>query len=434
MELSRKAKEAIKTGLALVLVYGIALRLDWLNPYWAALAVAMISLQTAGESIHKGMDRMAGTIPGIIAGIIIVSMASQDRWAFMILTSLWIVFTTYMQLQSRKNPYFWTVAGFVCIVIVSAVGSSSADMFERITYRIVETAMGISVYTLVTVFIWPQTNAGSIKKACRDLMETQAQLCDAGHKKMTGAGTSTGTKMNPAELHQQELAQVPKLGKALIAEGSENYEIYELRHFWDRFQNLSMALMESLDRWHTGMADLVQKDVKTVLPGVNGFFHELHCRFKEIGGLLEGRPAKHKPGKISLDIHMAELDNLSHFERAAFLATEKELKKIEALTTDLLQSVRSITGQSRDSQRSASTAFPGTKSPGINFFIFDRDHLRSAAYAAMAFCVGFFIWIFVNPPGHSGWYVLLGIISFSTISTQQVKMTVFIKPITVAAV
>ena len=49
MGLFRKAKEDIKTSLALVLVYGIALRFDWLNPYWAAMAMAMISLQTAGE-------------------------------------------------------------------------------------------------------------------------------------------------------------------------------------------------------------------------------------------------------------------------------------------------------------------------------------------------------------------------------------------------
>jgi uncharacterized membrane protein YccC len=91
--LSRKAKEAIKTGLAFALVYGIALQSGWLNPYWAGFAVAMISLQTSGESIHKGLNRMLGTIPGGIAAIVILALAAQSRWELILLTSRWIFFT-----------------------------------------------------------------------------------------------------------------------------------------------------------------------------------------------------------------------------------------------------------------------------------------------------------------------------------------------------
>jgi hypothetical protein len=40
IQLSTKAKEAIKTGLAFTLVYGIALKSGWMNPYWAGFAVA----------------------------------------------------------------------------------------------------------------------------------------------------------------------------------------------------------------------------------------------------------------------------------------------------------------------------------------------------------------------------------------------------------
>lgn len=44
MTLSRKAKESIKTGLAYALAYIIELWTGWLNPFWVALAVAMISV------------------------------------------------------------------------------------------------------------------------------------------------------------------------------------------------------------------------------------------------------------------------------------------------------------------------------------------------------------------------------------------------------
>jgi len=34
-----KFKEAIKTSLAFALVFGIAMQLGWMNPYWAGWAV-----------------------------------------------------------------------------------------------------------------------------------------------------------------------------------------------------------------------------------------------------------------------------------------------------------------------------------------------------------------------------------------------------------
>ena len=46
MKLSRRAKESIKTALAITIAYGIALSMDWERPYWAAFAVAFCSLDT----------------------------------------------------------------------------------------------------------------------------------------------------------------------------------------------------------------------------------------------------------------------------------------------------------------------------------------------------------------------------------------------------
>jgi len=82
--LSLNAKEAIKIGLAMVLVYGIALQLDWMNPSWAGFTVAFISLATVGESLHKGVQRLAGTIPGCIMALAILGLVPQDRWLFIV--------------------------------------------------------------------------------------------------------------------------------------------------------------------------------------------------------------------------------------------------------------------------------------------------------------------------------------------------------------
>jgi uncharacterized membrane protein YgaE (UPF0421/DUF939 family) len=88
IQLTTRTKEAIKTGLAMAISYGIALRLGWENPKWAGMAVAMISLSTAGQSLNKGAMRMLGTLVALVAAFAFLALFSQDRWQFMVFVSL----------------------------------------------------------------------------------------------------------------------------------------------------------------------------------------------------------------------------------------------------------------------------------------------------------------------------------------------------------
>jgi uncharacterized membrane protein YccC len=429
--LSTKVKEAIKTGLAFALVYAIALQTGWMNPAWAGFAVAFISKQSAGESIHRGLNRMVGTIPGAFAAITILALAEQSRWVFMLLASAWVFFAAYMSLRSRNNTYLWTVAGFVCLVLISPAPASSEDLFEHVTFRLVETAMGITVYTLISVFLWPLTNAGAIKKACSSLMATQSACCRAGREVMTGMTATTG---KPAELYQQELEQLAQLAKVLVEEGSENYEVRELRPLWDRFHGLSTDLMKSLGRWHNSLSELTQMDVNTVLPALPALFDELDCRFEEIQRLLEGRPSNYIPGSISLSVNQTAGRGLSHFEKAALAVTRTELEAMETLTTALLDCALDLAGQATESSTPQPLSTPAVVSPVIKLPVFDIDYLRSAAYAAVVFCTGFCVWIYVDPPGHSGFYFMIGTQALITISILQVPVTRFLRPLAITLV
>jgi uncharacterized membrane protein YccC len=91
MKLSTKAKEAIKVGLAMTVAYYLALRFSWMSPTWAAIAVAFISLPTAGQSINKGLLRIGGTLLAFVAGLFFLGLFPQDRWYF------FLAFTPYLQ-------------------------------------------------------------------------------------------------------------------------------------------------------------------------------------------------------------------------------------------------------------------------------------------------------------------------------------------------
>jgi uncharacterized membrane protein YccC len=431
--LSRKAKEAIKTGLAFALVYAIAMQAGWMNPYWAGFAVAMISLQTAGESIHKGLNRLAGTIPGCIAAIVILALATQSRWEFLLLTCLWIFFTAYMSMRSRNSTYLWTVAGFVCLVIVTSGASTSEALFQHAVFRVLETAMGIVVYTLISVFLWPQTNAGAIRKTSSELIATQAAICQIGRDVMTGVVAATTIRERRDDLHQQELQQLTQLKQALIAEGSENYEVQEVRPQWDRFRELSTVLRESLDRSQTSMTELARMDLIKVLPGVSAFFEELDCRFEAIKDLLESRSTDFKLSPVPLSINQTAFAGLSHFEQAALAVTRTELGTLERLTVALFDCALDIEGRAADSSTPQPLPVTTTVKSGLKLPVFDLDRLRGAAFAALVTAAAFCVWIYVDPPGHYGWVFLPGTLALNVILAPQAPVIKFIKPFALAA-
>ncbi|RLA51383.1 MAG: FUSC family protein, partial [Gammaproteobacteria bacterium] len=103
MTLSHDIKESIKTALAMTIVYGVGLHMGWDRPYWAGFAVAFISLATVGQSFNKGALRMMGTVMGVLAALTLVALFAQQRWLFILFTSLWVGLCTYMMAGSRHQ-------------------------------------------------------------------------------------------------------------------------------------------------------------------------------------------------------------------------------------------------------------------------------------------------------------------------------------------
>ena len=175
IKLSTRTKEAIKTGLAMTVAYGIALSMDWEKPYWAGFAVAMISLATAGQSLNKGALRMAGTLVTTIVALTFIALFAQDRWPFMLSLSAYVGFCTYM-MGGKKHQYFWHVCGFVCVVICMSAGPNSTRAFETAMLRAQETGLGILVYSLISIFLWPVTSRADFEAAAVKLLSTQKLL------------------------------------------------------------------------------------------------------------------------------------------------------------------------------------------------------------------------------------------------------------------
>ncbi len=424
---TRELKEAIKTGLAFALVFGIAMQAGWMNPYWAGWSVAVIALPTAGESLRKGTLRVAGTLPGCLAALAIHALAPQERWLFMFLTCSWVFLTSYLMVSRQKNSYFWVMACYVCLVILLSDLDSSANMFESAVFRTVETVMGVVVYTLISVFIWPQTNLGAIKKSSADLVVSLNDIGNAGRDMLLG---QQAAKASFQALQGKVAQQLAQFRKVLEAEGSESYEVSEVRHLWERFNGLSAAWLETSGRWQSCQAELVDIDMRAVFPQLEIFFAELDARFDVLHQLLlTGQSTDYRSLPVRLQADPAMLGQLSGFNRAAVEVVRKELEQLETLTTALLECAQGLQSQADNGHQEKPVLTPVIQERVTWLPVPDWDHLRSAAFVATTTGVGFLIWIFFDPPGHSGWFQLTGTIALLVAAAPPLRASKMIMPV-----
>jgi uncharacterized membrane protein YccC len=317
LSLSTRAKEAIKTGLAVTIVYWVALSFDWLNPHWAVIAVAMVSLPTAGQSLNKGVLRLLGTIIGAAAALLFLALFPQERWAFMACVSVYVGACTYL-MTGRKRQYFWQVSGFVCL-IVAVAGAGSEAPFTQAAVRVLETGLGIVVYTLVSIFLWPQTSASALQGVSRELMSTQRKLLNV-ILNPTADGEEKGIL---GGLSAQQIQLIGRLEQVLQAAASERYEIQQARQLWERLLHLSTELMEAFDGWREGLQDTQSIDLRKSIPNLDKIGALLDRRFKQIDATLEGTTPYAAPTAIEVTVDEAKLSGRSHLERAAVFADKR---------------------------------------------------------------------------------------------------------------
>jgi uncharacterized membrane protein YccC len=423
MNLDTRFMEAFKVALAFALVYGIALKMAWLNPSWAGFGVAMIAMQTGGQSIHKGLDRLAGTIPGCIAALVILALAPQERWLFMAYTALWVFFTSYMMIRSKNHTYFWNVAGFVCLVILLTGPASAASDFQHAVFRTLETALGISVYTLITVFLWPVNNAGAIKSSINDLAVTFEDRNQAIWRVISGQTDSDKLE----NLHQQSVQQLSQFSQALIAEGSENYEVHEMRPALDQVHQLATLLMESQDRLETNLQEITRLDVKILFPSLEDFFIAQNLRLDKINQSLKTDKPVEASRPVDLRADKTALRQLSGFDTAAVVIFEKELRRLDSLVAEMLDCVQGIRGNSASVSPQV-THIERSREPSLWLPVIDRDHFMGALFPTLCMTAGFLIWIAFNPPGHSAWVQLPATVAMMVGATQQTRTSAFFKP------
>ncbi len=403
--MSTRAKEAIKIALAFVIAIGIAVWMDWEKPYWAAFAVAFISLDTAGASLNRGAERMLGTLVAIAAAFTFLALFPQQRWLFMAVVSLYVGLCAYM-MTGKQHQYYWYASGFICVVI--AVNSSnSLTAFQTAVERAQETGTGVLVYSLIAAMLWPRSSQKALDDTIRTVWTTQTGLYRNCLNLMSGKGKADDAR----QLRLQENQLMTRAGQLLNAAETDSYEVWEMRHQWRYFQQLLASLSETLERLRDSFLPTHDIGPAKPLPNLEALSSDIDRRFAEIAHMLAGHEPRHVPKSIALKIDRATIGSLDHFQKAAVAVFQAQIERLEALSRALFDCVRDLKGFGGPALKPLQEETP-ERGPAI-----DPDRLQGAIIVMATLWSAFLIWVYVDPPGHASFVMMSTVLTMVAVRT-----------------
>ena len=412
-------KEAIKVGLAMTVAYYVALRFEWMSPTWPAITVAVISTPTAGQSITKGLLRIGGTLMAFVAGLFFLGLFPQDRWYFFLAFTPFLAFVTY-KMTGKDGQYFWFCAGFVSLMITTA-GPQDGSAFLFAAYRTMETIFGVLIWTAISVFIWPRSNRQTLVAVSHNLCDSLAELV-RGYRDALLDGTIS-EKLKDIRAQAGKLTN--QLEQTITAAASESYEVREVRHHWVRLHTLSVAMLEILDRLQLGLQDLRPVNFESVAGDLEDLFSLLDSRLRDAGGMLKGN----SPGEIQpthpYSSGGADIKTSNHFQRAAVEVARIGLSRLDSLTLSLAACVGGIQGHERLAADADTQGTATAPSSPFDLPTLDPDRVRATIMVVASLWSAALIWIYINPPGHTGWYMLVPTFSLILAQTPFVQFRLF---------
>ena len=419
MNLSLNFKESFKTALAMVIAIGIALAMDWQRPYWAGFAVAFCSLATIGQSLEKAALRMGGTLVAVVVALVVVALFGQERWGFIIFLSFYGAVCSYL-MSGSANAYFWYVCWFVVVVVSVDSGANPVNAFQTSMLRLQETGLGILVYSLVAIFIWPQHTGPRLMAAAVDLVALQRRLLQACLATIDGHG-------DPEELAR--LAAEERKGKAgfdrlLQAARVDTSEVRELRPQWRHFQQQLARFSLILTLWRESFTEFQKLDVRSVLPNLSEFVAELDARLEQIGHVLAGDRPGRQPLPVTLPVNEEALNNLSPLNAAAVATSRTRLLDLERLTCQQFDTLSELRGFA-----AKPAPLPEARGQFRGIFVPDPDRMMGVVRLVLTMWLAFLAAVYIGDfPGGFALLTLTASIAMVVSNAPQLRISVVYRP------
>ncbi|HDR2623984.1 FUSC family protein [Enterobacter cancerogenus] len=154
---------ALRNGIAMCLALTVAYYLNLDQPYWAMTSAAVVSFPTVGGVISKSLGRVAGSLLGATAALIIAGHTLNDPWLFLLSMAGWLGFCTWACAHFTNNvAYAFQLAGYTAAIIAFPVVNvlDTTELWDIAQARVCEVIVGI-LCGGVMMMILPSTSDGT---------------------------------------------------------------------------------------------------------------------------------------------------------------------------------------------------------------------------------------------------------------------------------
>jgi len=404
----------------MTIAYAVALSMGWDRPYWAGFAVAFISLATTGQSFNKASLRMAGSVLGAIVALIVIGFTGQQRWLFILCVSLWCGFCTYM-MGGKRHQYFWHVSAFVFVIICVDGGPYPDNAFATAMLRLQQTALGIMVYSLVAVLLWPTNSCAALETTAMELIKAQKSMFDIYLQQFRGKADAQDIKSTYAE----DMAQFNQFGVLLDAASTDSEDVREVSGLWRDYQSAAGQLTETLQRWRESFGDLQDLALEPLMPGLDAFSAELVARLGAVEQLLKNEATTFTCTQTRIDIDHQALQRVSHFHRAALAVSHGQLLQLERLTHQLHVSMQGI----RSNGVIPEPVITNSGKPGF-LFIPDPDRLLASGKVMVTLWLAFLAVVYISDfPTGFGFISMCAPYGMALFAMPQMRISVTYMPL-----
>lgn len=154
---------ALRNSIAMCLALSIAYAFDLNEPYWAMTSAAVVSFPTVGGVISKSLGRIAGSLIGATASLIIAGHTLNDPWLFTFVMATWLAACTWISSQYQNNvSYAFALAGYTAAIIAFPLVNTldTTQLWDFAQARVCEVIIGILCGAFM-MMVLPSTSDGS---------------------------------------------------------------------------------------------------------------------------------------------------------------------------------------------------------------------------------------------------------------------------------
>lgn len=159
-----KLRFALRTALAACLALLVAGLLGLEHPQWAAMTVWAASQPTRGQLVEKSIFRVAGTISGVAAGIVLIMMSVDRPYILVSGLAVWTALCAGIgNIQRGFVAYGTILAGYsAAMVSLLDVGHPTAHVLELGADRFLTVLTGVAIAFVVGWLFTPRDASDAV--------------------------------------------------------------------------------------------------------------------------------------------------------------------------------------------------------------------------------------------------------------------------------